>query len=192
MTEGATAKQLVGPTPVDSGMDGSITVSELVAREFDFVWRLLRRLGLSAADADDAAQEVFIVAARRVSDIAPGRQRSFLTGTALNVAATQRRAWARRREALEPNLETHRSAGPDPEAMALERRRLALLDQILADIDWELRVPFILFELEELTAPQVAELLGIPPGTVASRVRRARELFRQAARRARARMEGVP
>jgi RNA polymerase sigma-70 factor (ECF subfamily) len=74
----------------------------------------------------------------------------------------------------------------DPEALNLERRRLQQLDEILASLAWELRAAFVLFELEELTTTEVAELLSIPPGTVASRVRRARKQFRRAARRVQA------
>jgi RNA polymerase sigma-70 factor (ECF subfamily) len=166
----------------------------LAETELDFVWRLLRRLGLDATDADDGAQDVFVALARRVDDVAVGKERSFLIGTALNVAATHHRARARRRESPETTVEQLVHPGLDPEQAALERRRVELLDQALAELDWEMRVPFVLFELEELTASDIAGLLGIPAGTVASRLRRARELFRSAARRLRARSEsgGAP
>ena len=68
----------------------------LVRSQLDFVWRVFRRLGLSGADADDAAQEVFVVAARRQSELVKGRERSFLYGTALRVASNRRRAIRRR------------------------------------------------------------------------------------------------
>ncbi len=166
----------------------------LAEMHLDFVWRLLRRLGLDATDADDGAQDVFVALARRMGDVAVGSERSFLIGTALNVAATYRRSRARRRESLETTVEELVYPGLDPEQAALERRRVELLDQALGELDWEMRVPFVLFELEELTASDIAGLIGIPAGTVASRLRRARELFRSAARRLRARSEsgGAP
>ncbi|MBN2195535.1 MAG: sigma-70 family RNA polymerase sigma factor [Polyangiaceae bacterium] len=170
-----------------AGSPGSIDGSPSFEAEFDHVWRVLRRLGLSPADADDAAQDVCLVALRRGAEIQRERRRAFLTATAVNVAGTLRRTIARRRlsaSAVPDELPSH---DLDPEALSLERRRLQQLDEILAGLDWELRAPFVLFELEELTAQEVAELLTIPVGTVASRVRRAREQFREAARRVRAR-----
>src|SRR6478609_7176393 len=68
----------------------------LVNDHFDFVWRLLRRLGFPPADADDAAQQVFIVGTRRLADIPAGNERTFLYGSALRVASTMRRNSARR------------------------------------------------------------------------------------------------
>src|SRR5512142_2066304 len=76
------------PSPAPSAQ----RVRALVDAHFEFVWRSLRRLGLSSADADDATQEVFLVAIRRLDDIDPESERSFLYGTALRVAAVQRRS----------------------------------------------------------------------------------------------------
>jgi RNA polymerase sigma-70 factor (ECF subfamily) len=161
----------------------------LFQSHFDLVWRLLRRLGLSPADADDSAQEVFLALARRIGDVLPGKERAFLVGTALNVASSQRRAKARRRESLEPGLDSWSHPGLDPEKLALAHHRLEWLDQALRELDWELRVPFVLFELEQLTISQIASSLGIPMGSVASRLRRARQRFRSVARRLQARYD---
>ncbi|WP_437507243.1 hypothetical protein [Sorangium sp. So ce1099] len=69
----------------------------LVDAHFDVIWRSLRGLGVPAGSADDAAQHVFLIAYHKLSEMAPGRERSFLLGTALRVAANARRAGARRR-----------------------------------------------------------------------------------------------
>ena len=78
---------------------------------------------------------------------------------------------------------------PEPNAeQLLERRQArALLDQLLDEMPEDLRVVFVLFELEELSTPQIAELCALPIGTVASRLRRAREEFHAIAKRLRAR-----
>ena len=68
----------------------------LVIEHFDFVWRLLRRLGVPEADVDDAVQQVFIVVANRLGSIPSERERSFVIGTALRTAATLRRNERRR------------------------------------------------------------------------------------------------
>jgi RNA polymerase sigma-70 factor (ECF subfamily) len=159
----------------------------LVREHYAFVWRLLRRLGLREGDADDAAQQVFLTASRRLHDVEVTRERAFLYGVALNVGARARRSLGRRRE--EPlDTEIERVA-PEPNAeQLLERRQArALLDQILDEMPEDLRVVFVLFELEELSTPQIAELCQIPIGTAASRLRRAREDFEERVARAEAR-----
>ncbi len=165
----------------------------LMAAHFDFVWRSLRRLGLSAVDADDGTQEVFLVASRKLSAIVPDSEKRFLFSTALRVASTRRRGLKRRREEPrswlgdeEPEPERERSE-PGPERLAElagARRELSL---ILDGMKLEQRAVFVLYELEELSVPEIAELLSVPLGTVSSRLRAAREEFDAALRRLRAR-----
>ena len=172
--------------PLADGRDASRRVRELVSLHADFVWRSARRMGVPAEAADDATQQVFLVAARRLDEIEPGRERSFLYRTAMNVAAHVRRSLGRRREVpAEPSHDTVDPA-PQPDHALDEHRARALLDEVLEELDLELREVFVLFELEELAVPEIAELLGIPGGTVSSRLRRAREAFHKAAARLRA------
>src|SRR4051812_39693933 len=72
----------------------------IVDANFDFIWRSLRRLGVAEHSVDDAAQQVWIVAARKLASITPGQERAFLFGTALRVASDARRSASRRREVL--------------------------------------------------------------------------------------------
>jgi RNA polymerase sigma-70 factor, ECF subfamily len=144
----------------------------------DFIWRLLRRLGLSRGAADDAAQHVFLVAAERVLDIHEGRERAFLFGTALRVA--RRVSRNERRWVLEDDMDFRNSQVARPEELADQRRAVDLMGRILAKMDLDLKTVFILAELEGQTMPQVAALLEIPLGTATSRLRRAREAFRAA------------
>jgi RNA polymerase sigma-70 factor (ECF subfamily) len=160
-------------------------VRALVDRELSFVWRFLRRLGLTAADADDATQQVFIVAARKLTHIEAGAERAFLFGVAQRVFLDARRA-QRRKPHSDEEVDVPDSR-PNPEDLAGERRTRHLLDSVLEEMPADIRAAFVLFELEELPAPEISRLLGIPSGTVASRVRRGREIFRAAAARIRAR-----
>jgi RNA polymerase sigma-70 factor, ECF subfamily len=169
---------------------------EAMAREnFQFIWRSLRRLGMPPGGVDDAAQQVFEVASRRLGDIVPGRERAFLFKTALLVAAEHRRHASRRRE-LHPDaaVEELEDPAPTPEEANEWARKRALLDDILVAMRLEERTVFVLFELEELSMAEIAEIVEIPPGTVASRLRRAREDFHAQAKRVRARLtfEGGP
>jgi len=144
----------------------------------DFIWRLVRRLGLSPGSADDAAQHVFLVAAERLTDIKLGSERSFLFGTALRVARSQSRT--ERRWVLEEDMDIRRSEAGRPEDLADQHRALDLMGRILDGMTLDLRTVFILSELEGMTMPEVAALVEIPVGTAASRLRRAREAFRAA------------
>jgi RNA polymerase sigma-70 factor (ECF subfamily) len=154
-------------------------IERLVLDHFDFIWRLLRRFGLEPSDADDAAQEVFIVAARRVASIERGRERPFLYGTALRVLANVRRGMRRRRETDGDVLaELPTTSRPVDELIDDERAR-AELDQLLAQLPPELRRVLVLAEIEGLSVPEIASLESIPLGTAASRLRRARERLRE-------------
>ena len=159
----------------------------LLREYFEFVWRTLRRLGLDDSEAEDAAQEVFWVAARRLSLIQEQSERAYLFSTALRIAATHRRSRRRRAEVIQPSFDEQRSLAPDPEELRQQEEARALLGDVLASMDLDLRAVFVLFELEELSGPAIAELLGIPVGTVNSRLRRARAVFRRAVRRETAR-----
>jgi len=158
-------------------------LQQLVREHFRFVRRSLRRLGLATADADDAAQEVYLVAARRLETIQPEAERAFLFATAVRVASTRRRTLRRRREQAQASFEHESARGPDPEEHTSLAQARRLLDEILDAMDDEARAVFVLFELEHVSGPEIAALLEIPVGTVNSRLRRAREVFRSAAAR---------
>jgi RNA polymerase sigma-70 factor (ECF subfamily) len=172
-----------------------IRIRALMTAHFDFVWRSLRRLGLSAADADDGAQEVFVVASRKLSVIVPQSEKRFLFATALRIASTRRRSLKRRREdprswlsEEEPVSERERSE-PGPERLAELAHARRDLHEILSAMKLEQRAVFVLYELEEMTVPEIASMLDVPVGTVSSRLRVAREEFDLSLRRLRARAQ---
>jgi RNA polymerase sigma-70 factor (ECF subfamily) len=156
-------------------------ITAIVREHHAFVWRLLVRLGVPSRSADDATQQVFLVAMRRVSEIAIGSEKSFLFGTALRIASDERRS-AKNRE-LAGELPDGADQAPSPEENLEARRRRDLLQQALLSMPLELRTVFVLFELEQMTKTEVAALLELPVGTAVSRLRRARELFRESLRR---------
>jgi RNA polymerase sigma-70 factor (ECF subfamily) len=150
-------------------------LSALISNEYRLIWRLLRRLGVAEHGIDDATQQVFLVAAERLDDIKPGSERSFAFGTALRLAQSLRRRSAR--ETPDAGADESPSALPGPDELAEQRRARATLDRLLDELPLELRTVFVLFELEGMTSPEIAELVDVPLGTVASRLRRAREAF---------------
>jgi RNA polymerase sigma-70 factor (ECF subfamily) len=167
-----------------------VRLARAAAESFDFIWRLLRRLGVFPNDAvDDAVQRVFEIASRKAEQVVVGTERAFLFKTAVLVAAEERRRQQRTRErAAEGEPPDLASSEPDPEAALVERRNRELLDDVLDSLPDKFRTVFVLFELEGLTCAQIGVLLGVPEGTAASRLRRGRERFEAAARRMRARL----
>src|SRR3954471_15155687 len=124
----------------------------LFDEQFSSVWRFVRRLGVPEPLADDATQQVFCVLAQRLSELEIGMEKSFLTGTALRVAANYRRSARRRREIADVQpLERAVDASDNPERIAEHRSELALLDRALDQLPADLRTAFVLFEVEDLS-----------------------------------------
>jgi RNA polymerase sigma-70 factor (ECF subfamily) len=134
---------------------------------------------LSQADADDAAQHVFILAEGKLDQIERGKERTFLYGTAVRVAANARRARLNRREVPESALAPPVSVSPLPDQLLELERARSLLDELLSEVPDELRRVLVLADMEQHTMASIAELEAIPAGTAASRLRRARALFRE-------------
>lgn len=164
--------------PQDRRLARELRLRRLVDAYLDFVGRVLRNAGTPAAEIDDAVQRTFIIASRRLDDVRLGSEKGFLAQIALHVAAHARRSAARRREvpAAEP---------PDvvdfatPEQLTGQMRARVLLDRVLERMPEDLRTVFVLYEFEEMSMIEIAGALGIPQGTVASRLRRARADFRE-------------
>lgn len=163
--------------------DGALRIRELVHAHLDAICRTARRLGVSAHELEDVVQDVMLVVVRRLADIEPGKERPFLVSTTVRVTANRRRQ--RRRRPEEPSDALDRigdlvpSTGRAGEGALDTTRQLALLDVALDAMTEPQRAAFVLFELEELTARQIAEQLGVTEGTIVSRVRRAREVLWQ-------------
>ncbi len=157
-------------------IEGRKRLEQIFNENHEFVWRLLRRLGLNRERAADMTQQAFLIAAERLDGIKYGSERAFLFGTALRLARTVSRT--DRRWVYEDDLDLRAKSGPGPEQLADRHRAIELLDHVLTAMPRDLVTVFVLFELEGLSAPEVARLLGIPIGTAASRLRRARDVFR--------------
>jgi RNA polymerase sigma-70 factor (ECF subfamily) len=164
--------------PAATGERGE-RLRRLAADHLDFVWRVLRRSGLTSQDADDVTQQVFMTALDKLEHIEPGKERTYLYGVALRVGLNARRKVTRRRETpYQPSMERPDPAPSPDKAVELEQAR-ALVDELLATMPAELARVLVLAEIEQETASAIAALEGIPAGTVASRLHRARALFRE-------------
>ncbi len=180
-------------------MEPATATTEPGARDFDaiyrehfpFVWRNLRRLGVAEAHVEDAAQEVWVVVHRRLKDF-EGRSsvRTWLFGIAMRTASDHRR-WRRRKDPRDrdDDVDAVASRAPSPEELTERAQAARALDRLLDAIPEERRAVFVLAELEQMSAPEIAQAIGIPLNTVYSRLRVARAEFETAAQRYRSTTE---
>jgi RNA polymerase sigma-70 factor (ECF subfamily) len=148
----------------------------------DFVWRMLQRMGVRDADVEDQLQEVFVVVHHRLHTFdGSARMTTWLFGICTRVAAAyRRRAYRRREEVVADVPEDGRVDEGDPEHAVIALQARARLLGILDLMDLEKRAIFVMFELDEVPCEEIAEMLGVPVGTVHSRLHAARKDFQAA------------
>ncbi len=153
--------------------DGRGQFAALYRAHFGFTWAVLLRLGVSRASVEDAAQELWVTAHRRLAQLRGERlARSWLYGIARRVASHHRRAEQRHRRKLEAFGFADRLSHESPRESAL------IVQDALGSLDESLREAFVLSELEGWTAPEIAEATGANPNTVYWRVRTAKRELR--------------
>ncbi len=140
------------------------------------VWRALRRLGVREADVEDLSQEVFVIVHRKLPTF-EGRSAlsTWIYGICVRVASDHRQRAHVRREHPTDRPPDERHSAPQLEELARGQAR-ALLDRALETLDPDKRAVFVLYEVEELDMPQVAEAIGCPLQTAYSRLYAARKL----------------
>jgi RNA polymerase sigma-70 factor, ECF subfamily len=152
----------------------------LVERDLDRVWRFLRSLLRDADLARDVAHETFLKLRPVVER--EGRLRpAYVFASARNTAMSHlRRARTQRRHIVPLDVESRDVPGVAPPDQELDRAELrSALDQALATLDDTHRSVFLLSEIEGLRYEEIAEVLDIPPGTVASRKHTATQRLRR-------------
>jgi RNA polymerase sigma-70 factor, ECF subfamily len=139
----------------------------------DQVFRHLHRMGVPKRDIPDLTQETFLVVQRRLADLDPSQAiAGWLWGIALGLARNHRRKV--RRHAESPLIgEVAISTTPEHDAARSELR--GRLVSALDDLDPEKRAVFVMFEIEGLSGQTIADELGVPVGTVHSRLFAARK-----------------
>jgi RNA polymerase sigma-70 factor (ECF subfamily) len=154
---------------------------------FDTLWRLAARLGVPDAQVDDVVQEAFIIADRRADEIAHGSERAFLICVVVRASANQRRRQKTRLDYAAGSLQQASESSPaDAEQLLAQKQLRQLLDEALDELPSEQRSVLVLHEIEGFSSAEIAALLDLPAGTVASRLGRARAKFSRAAARLRA------
>jgi RNA polymerase sigma-70 factor (ECF subfamily) len=142
----------------------------------DYVWRVLRCLGVPSADVDDVCQEVFVVVHRRLPEYeARGTMRAWLYGIARRVWSDQRRrAWRQHERTVAELPDRPDAPGTGPGDRAEQRQSLDQLAATLAALPEEQRMTFLLYEVEQLTMAEIAAAMECPLQTGYTRLRAAR------------------
>lgn len=160
--------------PPDSA--ASRELAELFRSHFDFVWRVLRRLGLSEHETEDGVQEVFLVVANKLGAYEErGAIRAWLFTIARQVASHARRADLRR-----VRRHQHMDAPPplpDPQQLAERNEAVAMVEGFLNELDEGQALVFFLSEVEAMSAPEIAAALSLSLTTVYGRQRLSRKRF---------------
>jgi len=170
---------------VDSCRAGDpVAFARLVELHEGMVFSLSARLLGDAEEARDVAQEVFLQVYRQLGRFeSRSTLKTWIYRITVNQCHNRRRFWQRRRRDREEGLEAVPVAatargGPSPYEEARRRERARRVQSALLDISFEHRSVLVLREVEGLTCEEIAEALGIPAGTVKSRLSRARDAMR--------------
>ncbi len=175
------------PEAIGAQAGPALSFDDVYDAYVDFVWQSARRLGVSEAAADDVVQQTFVVVHRRLLDF-EGRSslRTWIFSVLLRVVREHRRSMRRK------SPHWMQSAPADPDELpddareadpfeALSRAEAArVIEELLESLDEDKREVFVLAELEQMTAPEIAEVTGLVPRAVYSRLRAARTDFERA------------
>lgn len=156
--------------------DASWSLESVYRQHFKAVWRLLRRLGVPASQLDDAVQDVFLVVQRKLSQLRPDANlQSWVFAIAVRVASEHRRRSFWRR--AQPLSEISIDPSPHPAQQREIQEAVQLLQALLSELDEKKRDVFVLAELEQLSAPEIVDVLAVNLNTVYSRLRAAKREF---------------
>lgn len=185
-------KQGVPPATGDDALD----VAELHAQHGQFVWKSLARLGVREDDLADVMQDVFlIVHQRKHSFRGDSKVSTWLFGICLRVARKHRQRRARlERRYRDETPDALPDHGVDPEDVVARRQAERTLRRVLDALPVDKRAVFVMFEIDGMACDEIAEVLGVPLGTVYSRLHGARKAFQRSLARVRAqqRREATP
>jgi RNA polymerase sigma-70 factor (ECF subfamily) len=183
----SSAMAVLAPAPADA-RPRDVSFEEIYAEFFEMIWCAARRLGTPEANVDDVTQDVLLVLHRRLPDFVRERSflRSWIYGIVVRVVRDHRRTF-RRKDArcvpLASDAATDArlaSPAPAPSEVAERNEAFALVCALLDELDQDKRELLVLSELEEMTVPEIADVLGANAQTIYSRLRAARKTFDQA------------
>jgi RNA polymerase sigma-70 factor (ECF subfamily) len=157
------------------------SLGRLITETCGLLARVARRTGVRECDVDDVVQRAYVTFARRAGCVLAGKEHAFLVKVTRREAGHQRRGYRRRRELAEDEHPQPASPLARPDVLARRKEARARVFAILETMDEPLRAVLVAYELEQRTLGEIAAALGIPVGTVKSRLSRARCAFAEEA-----------
>jgi len=165
---------------LDEGARRDERFEELVARQARFMFQVALGLLRNRQDAEDAVQEAFLKLYRTDGWLRMESEKGFLARTVWRVALDHLpRRVEHMQDVSEMQLSATGRAGVSPEQSAVNEDERLVLRRLIDGLPEELRQPLVLSSIEEMTSREVAEVMGIPEGTVRTRVMRARTELRR-------------
>jgi RNA polymerase sigma-70 factor (ECF subfamily) len=162
----------------------AVDVAAVYAAHAPFVWATLQRMGIPPADLEDVVHEVFLVVQRRVHTFdGSAKMTTWLYGIALRVARAYCRRAVNRKEHVDVDAVDVPASDASPEGDAARAQAKRRLDFVLGQLDPDKRAVLVMFEVDEMPCEEIAETLGVPVGTVYSRLHAARKSFQEAVAR---------
>lgn len=161
-------------------IDPDAKFTALVERQSRFVFRVAYAVLLNSGDAEDAVQETFLKLYRKGGWEKAENERAFLARIAWRTAVDLKRRFSRSSsESSASPLDQLPSLRPSPEETLASANEHAAVHALIDSLAEDLRVPLVLSAVEELSSREIGEILGIPEGTVRTRLQRARQILRQ-------------
>ena len=155
-----------------------------VERNMRFAFRVAYALLRNRYDADDVAQDCFVRLYRKrawrgIEGLAEGikNERAYLARVVWRMARDRQRRPAREEGGVE--MDTMTATEHSPETAAVSSAAISHIHRLIDTLPEELRQPLVLSTMEEMTSAQIGIALGIPEGTVRTRIHRARALLKQ-------------
>jgi RNA polymerase sigma-70 factor (ECF subfamily) len=164
-------------TSGDASRTEELAFTAFVERNLRFAFRVAWALLRNRGDADDVVQEAFLRLYRKRAWIEIKGERAYLARVVWRMARDRQRRVVREESGME--MDTMTATDHSPEAAALSTHGIGRIHRLIDALPEELRQPLVLSTLEEMTSAQVAAILGIPEGTVRTRIQRARLLLKQ-------------
>lgn len=176
----AAAAPSSAPEPSSKAGTPGLDLAELFDAHAPFLVRAITRMVGTRDRAEDVVQRAFLIAHRKgLPDVDPDRARAWLYRVAMNELRHERRSLAR---SLRLALELGRQptgTGPEPGEQLEASATASRVRAIVAELPPAQREVFVLYELEEMTGTQIAEMVGISENTIWSRLRLARARFKK-------------
>ena len=161
-------------------IDPDAEFTALVERQSRFVFRVAYAVLLNSGDAEDAVQETFLKLYRKGGWEKAENERAFLARIAWRTAVDLKRRFSRSSsESSASPLDQLPSLRPSPEEAVASANEHAAVHALIDSLAEDLRVPLVLSAVEELNSVEIGEILGIPEGTVRTRLQRGRQILRQ-------------